>query len=126
MPRVKSTHVDDSSAVGRRLREARAAAGLSQRELAFDGCSPAYISRIESGHRIPSLQLIRELARRLGVSEEHLARGRAGSVPLGEAEMALRLDESERAGELFRKALEDSETPEGRSRALEGLGHLAF
>ena len=56
--------------------EAREAAGLSQRELAFPGCSAAYISRIERGERIPSLQVMRELARRTGVSEAFLARGR--------------------------------------------------
>ena len=75
MPRRKSTHVDDPAAVGRRLREARERAGSSQRQLSFDGCSPAYISRIEAGERIPSLQLLREMGRRLGVSEDYLATG---------------------------------------------------
>ena len=75
MPRQKSTHVDDPRAVGARLRAARERSGLSQRQLSFPGCSPAYISRIESGDRIPSLQLLRELGRRLGVSEDWLATG---------------------------------------------------
>ena len=61
--------------MGRRLRAARLAAGLSQRDLAFPGCTAAYISRIEKGERIPSLQILREFARRLGVSEAYLARG---------------------------------------------------
>jgi|SRR5581483_105586 len=126
MPRVKSTHVDDPRAVGRRLREARERAGLSQRELAFAGCSPAYISRIESGDRIPSLQLIRELARRLSVSEEFLAQGREGVAPiLTEAEVALRLAQLDDAEALFRRVLDDGETAADRSRALEGLGQLA-
>ena len=73
VPRRKSTHVDDPVAVGRRLREARERAGLSQRQLSFPGCSPAYVSRIEAGDRIPSLQLLREMGRRLGVSEDYLA-----------------------------------------------------
>jgi len=63
MPRQKSTHVDDPKAVGERLKRARVAAGMSQRQLAFPGCSPAYISRVESGDRIPSLQILRELGR---------------------------------------------------------------
>ena len=75
MPRQKSTHVDNPQAVGERLKEARERAGLSQRQLSFPGCSPAYISRIESGDRIPSLQLLRELGKRLGVSEDYLATG---------------------------------------------------
>ena len=59
--RERIPHVDDPVAMGRRLREARIASGLSQRELAFPGCSPAYISRIEQGERIPSLQVLRDL-----------------------------------------------------------------
>jgi transcriptional regulator with XRE-family HTH domain len=44
--------------------------------LSFPGCSPAYISRIEAGDRIPSLQLLREMGQRLGVSEDYLATGK--------------------------------------------------
>ena len=74
MPRQKSTHVDSPAAVGERLKVAREKAGLSQRQLSFPGCSPAYISRIESGDRIPSLQLLRELGRRLTCADRHLNR----------------------------------------------------
>ena len=74
--RARTPHYDDPAAVGRRVREARDAAGLSQRELSFPGCSSAYISRIERGERIPSLQVMREIARRTGVSEQALAYGR--------------------------------------------------
>jgi transcriptional regulator with XRE-family HTH domain len=76
--RARIPHFDDPAAVGRRLHEAREAAALSQRELAFPGCSAAYISRIERGERIPSLQVMRELARRIGVSETLLAYGHKG------------------------------------------------
>ena len=76
LKRPRTPHYDDPVAVGRRLHDAREAAGISQRELAFPGCSAAYISRIERGERIPSLQVIRELARRIGVSESSLAYGR--------------------------------------------------
>src|SRR5436309_1370031 len=90
-------HVDDPAAVGRRLRAAREQAGISQRALAFPGCSPAYLSRIEAGDRTPSLQVLRELARRLGVTEEQLAYGiepgQPGPDSLFEAELALRMDE---------------------------------
>ena len=78
MPRRKSTHVDDPHAVGRRLKEARARAGLSQRQLSFPGCSPAYISRIEAGDRIPSLQLLREMGRKLE-RQRGLPRDRKGA-----------------------------------------------
>ena len=59
MTRAKPRHIDDPASVGRRLRAARDAAGLTQRDLAVAGCTAAYVSRIESGARIPSLQLLR-------------------------------------------------------------------
>jgi tetratricopeptide (TPR) repeat protein len=128
MPRQKSTHVDDPRAVGERLRSARERAGLSQRQLSFTGCSPAYISRIESGDRIPSLQLLRELGRRLGVSEDWLATGSedgAGVAPaaLLEAEVALRLDDLPRARQLYETMLDREAT---RPDAHAGLGQVAY
>src|SRR5688572_31993844 len=69
------SHVDDPAAVGRRLKEARLAAGLSQRQLSFPGCSAAYISRLEAGDRVPSLQLLRKLAGKLDADEQYLATG---------------------------------------------------
>jgi transcriptional regulator with XRE-family HTH domain len=73
--RERIPHYDDPVELGARLHAAREAAGLSQRELSFPGCSAAYISRIERGERVPSLQVLRELARRTGVSETQLAYG---------------------------------------------------
>src|SRR5439155_8580648 len=101
---------------------------LSQRELAFSGCSPAYISRIEKGDRIPSLQLLRELGRRLGVSADFLATGddAIDADPLFDAELALRLDEHELAEHLFTQALEAPGDRIQRGRALGGLGQIAF
>jgi len=129
MPRQKSTHVDDPKAVGLRLRAAREASGLSQRQLAFPGCSPAYISRIESGDRIPSLQLLRELGRRLGVSEDFLATGsdqhERDSAAL-EAEVALRLDELDLAESRYSAILETAGDDAERSLAHAGLGQVAY
>jgi len=102
---------------------------MSQRQLSFPGCSPAYISRIEAGDRIPSLQLLREMGRKLGVSEDYLATGKErddeASV-LIEAELALRLDEPEVAQKLYMEALDRSATKEERAQALAGLGQIAF
>jgi tetratricopeptide (TPR) repeat protein len=129
VPRQKSQHVDDPKAVGERLRAARFEAGLSQRELSFPGCSPAYISRIEAGDRVPSLQLLRELARRLDVSEDYLATGQTGpreGPVLLEAEVALRLGELDVAEQLYGEALERAQGRAERSVALAGLGQLAF
>ncbi len=82
MPRQKTDHVDSAAALALRLREARERAGLSQRSLARDICTPAYVSRLEKGERIPSLQLLRRLADRLGADADELASG----VPKGPAD----------------------------------------
>ena len=103
---------------------------MTQRDLAFPGCSPAYISRIESGDRIPSLQLLRELGRRLNVSEDFLATGAnraaAEDPRLLEAEVALRLSEADEAERLFSDVLDSPWTKDDQARALEGLGDLSF
>ncbi len=127
----KPTHVDDPREVGRRVRDARAKAGLSQRQLAFPGCSAAYLSRIESGERTPSLPLLRRLAERLEVSPEFLAEGRGGDdiemdEDLVQADVALRLDEREVAEHLYSEILRAPRTAERRAQAHEGLGQLAF
>src|SRR3954468_19889712 len=113
-------HVDDPSAVGTRLREARLAAGMSQRELAFPGCTAVYICRIERGDRVPSLQLLRELARRLEIDEGSRATGMvrvAGVDELVEADVSLRLDQLELAEHLYTQILEKSTDRVNRARA---------
>jgi len=120
-------HVDSPAGVGKRLKEARLAAGLSQRELAFPGCTAVYICRIERADRVPSLQVLRELARRVGVDEEFLATGTA-RVPeadgLVEADVALRLDHLELAEHLYTQVLEGATDPIRRGRALGGLAEI--
>jgi len=127
MPRKKSTHVDDPAAAGRRLKAAREAAGLSQRGLAFPGCSAAYISRIEAGGRVASLEILVGLAERLRVSLDYLTTGSTteGTSALDDAEIALRLDDTEQAAHLFESALLDAQGDRERARAFEGLGQVA-
>jgi len=62
-------------AVGKRLRTERERQGLSQREIATDGVSYSYISRVESGQRDPSMQALVALAARLGTTAERLVYG---------------------------------------------------
>jgi transcriptional regulator with XRE-family HTH domain len=95
MKRERIPHVDDPVRVGKRLVAAREAALLSQRDIAFPGCSAAYISRIEHGERTPSLQVLRELADRCGVSETHLAWGREARIDLTIAELVTAVEEAE-------------------------------
>ena len=63
------------SSVGDRIRERRLALGLSQRELASEGVSYAYISRLEANTRRPSVRALRKLAVKLGVSVHWLETG---------------------------------------------------
>src|SRR5205085_362326 len=78
----------------------------------------------------PSLQLLRELGRRLGVTADWLATGSDASLPeserLLEAEVALRLDDLERARRLYGEALEHAILPRDRAGAVAGLGQIAF
>jgi tetratricopeptide (TPR) repeat protein len=129
MPRRPSTHVDDPAAVGQRLREARREAAFTQRDLSFDGCTAAYVSRIEAGARVPSLQILHEFARRLGVTPEYLATGRPSPADLSsdllEAEVALRLGDEQRAADLYEAARADADSPAALAQAQLGLGRLA-
>jgi tetratricopeptide (TPR) repeat protein len=127
MPRLKGSHVDDPRQVGQRLHEARLGKGLTQRALAFPGCTPAYISRIEAGERIPSYQLLRELGRRLGISASYLATGTEEEElsELETADLLLRLGETEDAKTIYVRAA-DADDEVDRGRGHRGLGVIAF
>jgi tetratricopeptide (TPR) repeat protein len=123
-----TTHIDSPKEVGLRLKASRERAGLSQRQLAFPGCTAAYISRLEAGARVPSLQMINQLALRLDVTGQWLATGvEAAEVQPSElidAEVALRLGEIDEAERLYRAHLEQGDP--ARPAALAGLGQIAF
>jgi tetratricopeptide (TPR) repeat protein len=132
MGRLPPTHIDAAAAVGRRIRQARDAAGLSLRALSFPGCTPSFLSRVESGERVPSQPVIDELARRLGVDSDQLT-----GVPAGRAIPAWRLSGMDLAARLADEtALSQAEEVlvEARElgdqhavgRALETLGHIAL
>jgi transcriptional regulator with XRE-family HTH domain len=118
--------------VGNRLRRLRLARGLTQRQLAAPGISDAYISRIESGNRQPTLNVLRILARRLGVPLDYLETGAAvpaaaeRELRLSDAELELRLGRDlEKAAQAFRDELERGDEPALAARAHAGLGRLA-
>jgi tetratricopeptide (TPR) repeat protein len=128
MPRSLTTHIDSPSQLGLRLREARERSGMSQRQLAFAGCTAAYISRLEAGARVPSLQMVNELAQRLGVSSQWLSTGVeatfAEPTDLLEAEVALRIGDIDEAERLYRARLQPGDPC--RAAAIAGLGQIAF
>jgi putative transcriptional regulator len=65
-----------STRVGGRVRARRESLKLTQDELAQElGITHQHISRIESDQAAPSLDLLVKLARRLGISTDHLLTG---------------------------------------------------
>jgi len=99
-----------------RLKRLRVERGLSQRQLADVGISYAYVSRLEAADRHPSMQAIRLLARRLGVTPEYLETGldmaprEALELRLSDAELRLRLGSGADEGrEILREVLGEAE-----------------
>src|SRR5438270_4933852 len=64
-----------ATTVGQRIRQRRLELGLSQRELACEGVTYAYISRLEADGRRASIRALRRLAPGLGVTVHWLETG---------------------------------------------------
>jgi transcriptional regulator with XRE-family HTH domain len=75
-----SHHLDE---IGERLRQERARAGLSQRELARRiGSSASLISQLESGNSKPSVGTLYAIVTELGISLDRVVRGDGYVEPL--------------------------------------------
>lgn len=98
--------------LGRRIRAARVAAGLTQSQLAAGEVSAAYISRIEDGQRRPEVRLLERLANRAGTTAHELLTGvtpqeaRSLELRLEHAATAIALGEPGRAVEQIDDALD--------------------
>jgi len=79
----------DLGLLGRRIKAARVAAGLTQLQLATPEISSAYLSRIESGDRRPDLKLLVRFAEKANVTLEQLL---VGVHPDQRVELTLELD----------------------------------
>lgn len=105
----------DPAELGARIKGARVAAGLTQPALAGTDASVAYLSRIESGQRRPSAELLTRLAARLGVTVEFLVLGGSWEdasrleLQLDHAELSLVGGDADNALSLARDALTYSE-----------------
>ena len=64
-----------AKAVGKRIRARRLELGLTQRSIGEPGSSYAYISRIESGERSPSIEALIVIAEKLQTSALALLTG---------------------------------------------------
>jgi transcriptional regulator with XRE-family HTH domain len=65
----------DMGELGRRLRLARVAAGMTQADVAAGEVTAAYISRIEDGQRRPDAGLLQRMAQRMGTTLHQLLTG---------------------------------------------------
>lgn len=121
--------------LGRRIRDLRIAAGLSQEDLAEPAYTAAYISHLEHGKRNASQEALTHIARKLGMTYEQLVTGRdphadlrleieiqqaiarihAGDVKSAERALRAKMKEAQKSG--HRRA---------ESRALEGLGQALY
>lgn len=80
----------DKEVLRSRITEARVSHGLSQAELAEEaGVTPAAISQIENGHRVPTIPVLHRIANVLGVSIDYLM----GKTNKSELEDLLQHDE---------------------------------
>lgn len=77
---------EELARVGKRLRELRIAAGMTQAELAGRRFSHAYVSVLEAGRREPSRAAVDYFAQRLGVAVEELWSEKGASWALQMAE----------------------------------------
>jgi len=129
---------EKTETVGERIRRLRQERGLSLRDLAAPGVSYTYLSRVEGGHRTPSVKAIRQIARKLGVSPEYVETGielhtrEELELALADVELAVRLEPDRRNAEpQFRRIIERAED-EGaddlaaRARASLGMALAAW
>lgn len=90
---------EELARLGRRLRELRIAAGLTQAELAGSRFSHAYVSVLEAGRREPSRTAVDYFAQRLGVPSEELwgEKGASWAIELADDLRAEGLHDESRA-----------------------------
>src|ERR671935_1529169 len=92
------------SGLGTRLRQLRAAAGLTQSELAGDRFSKEYVSQIERGKTRPTQETLTWIAERLNVDVSYLETGQSWNE-YAEVEAAVMRAEAAVEGQQYDEAL---------------------
>ncbi|TMD38797.1 MAG: tetratricopeptide repeat protein, partial [Chloroflexi bacterium] len=110
------------SALGRRIREARQALGISLAAVAGKDFSRAFLNQVELGRAQPSMQTLRVIAHRLQQPIEYFledAIDSSAAIELGlaEAEIDLHRGEAKRAEALITSVLQRPVALEVRTRA---------
>jgi transcriptional regulator with XRE-family HTH domain len=110
--------------LGTQIRDARIDAEQTLRGLARDlGLSPSYLNDIEFDRRVPSDEVLRQIAARLGLDLDALlaTAGRLG-IATKDAEQYIR--ETPSAGVLFRRVTHDRLTEGQLKRLLEQVDQM--
>ncbi|HEX6077272.1 MAG TPA: helix-turn-helix domain-containing protein [Micromonosporaceae bacterium] len=127
---ISHDDVPEGESVGARLHRLRQERGLTQKDVAGDRYSAAFVSTIEAGRRNPSRDAVEYFAERLGVDETELLTGRPAHVL---AELQLRLatarharssDELAEAVRLYTQVADEAQDaglPRVEAAALHGL-----
>lgn len=100
-----------ATSIGERVKARRLELGLSQRDISSPGISYAYVSRIESGSRNPSVAALRKLAAKLDTTPSWLE---SGTIEPAE-ELARLLLEEGLGGRVSTRAVMLARTILGRS-----------
>lgn len=111
------------ASLGKQVRDARVAANQTLRGLARDlGLSPSYLNDIEFDRRVPSTEVLRQIADRLVLNVDALlaAAGRVGIAK--DAEQYIR--ETPSAGVLFRRVTTDRLTEDQVQRLIKQVDKM--
>lgn len=107
--------------IGRRIREARHRAGLTQQQLAGDRYTKAYVSALETGIARPSMVALNHIAQRLNLPASHFIDEAHPAWTRLEVDMQLAAGEWQVAADGYRALLEDSQDEATRADLLRGL-----
>lgn len=112
--------------IGGRLKAARLRAGLTQREVAGERYTKAYVSALENGLIKPSVAALNYLAARLGTTPSHLLEEPEPRWTRLEAELRLASAEWQTAADAFDALLEEEQAAPVRGELLLGLAEARY
>jgi len=111
--------------IGRRLREARQRAGLTQQQLAGERYTKAYVSALETGIARPSMVALSFLSERLGLPASHFIDEAHPAWTRLEVDMRLAAGDWQEAADGYRSLLADTTDDAIRADLLRGLAEAS-
>jgi len=127
MPRTKTTgrategDRELAHRIGRRIREARHRAGLTQQQLAGDRYTKAYVSALETGIARPSMVALNHIAERLNLPASHFIDESNPAWTRLEVDMQLASGEWQTAADGYQALLDDPVDEASRADILRGM-----